>query len=49
MLRCVMLASAAVVCTPAFAQQSPLPAVELEEISVSANLTPTPSKGSAVR
>lgn len=50
MLRCVLLASAAVFCTPAFAQQSPLPPVELEEISVSANLTPTPNRevGSAV-
>lgn len=49
MLRCVLLASAAVFSIPAFAQQS-LPPVELEEITVSANLTPTPSRevGSAV-
>ncbi|BCJ92265.1 TonB-dependent receptor [Terrihabitans soli] len=43
MLRCVLLASAAVFSLPAFAQ-SQLPPVELDEISVSANLTPTPTK-----
>lgn len=50
MLRCVVLASAALFSMPAFTQQAPLPPIELETITVSANLTPTPTKevGSAV-
>src|SRR5262245_56916846 len=49
--RSVLLASVATLSVqPALAQTAPLPEVRLEEISVSANLTPTPSKevGSAV-
>jgi vitamin B12 transporter len=51
MLRSVLLASVAgFAALPAFAQTAPLPPVQLEEITVSANLTPTPTKaaGSAV-
>ena len=52
MFRSVLLASAAIfTAAPAFAQSTPpIAPIQLEEISVSANLTPTPTQavGSAV-